>query len=162
MKTKLNNQPIGIINPKTNEKKQILISLLASIIDNELVAAIIRKESLFKRLQTRFSSLKILNNQNVFMYAVTNKSEFQLASELICSTKPWHKSSFVVLVGQKSLLDELKVKFGEIKDLVVPEMEEVLDISITGYFFPVDAELIIYGTGKFREILSRISAFEPN
>ena len=113
-------------------------------------------------MQTRFSNLEVIDKENSFMYAVINESQLELGSELICSTRPWHRSSFLVLVGQKSLFEELKSKFAEIKDMVVPEMENVLNSEITGYFFPLDEELVIHGSERIHEIINGVSTFEPN
>jgi hypothetical protein len=151
---------LGVFDPPKEDRTLLLIEIFTSAFKSGLNAIIFREEKLLYKITSNSSDLEVTREAKTAAYKVLDESQFESASKLVSTTNPWHKNSFLVMFGKVSLVEECASKLGEIAGLTVPEMQKLLENEIDGYMFPVDDELIVYGTESLLQVLKTFPEFE--
>lgn len=143
--------------PRRKKRADTLIQCFELVAKRGLVSVILKKRNWFSREATKYKEVFQTGDRSSSMFAVTNESQYPLAAKLITKISVWHFNNFVVIFGHMALIDELKRKHSEIKNLSILEIQEIIQTEIEGFFFPVDEELVVYGNDTIKEVMKNLT-----
>lgn len=151
---------LGIIDVSRRERGIVTKELLQAIIGAGLVAIYVAKVTDAPTDHIDQADSCVAENSSIVIYAIVSRNEIDEGQKVICGTAHWDRSSFLVIVGESKLADEILSKAAAIQGFTLPELQQVLDSQVEGYFFPVDYELAVGGSTEFARLVAGIEGLE--
>jgi hypothetical protein len=146
----LSSQPLAEISLWKQDRERFLNLLFECTVASGLSAVIVTRTH-----GSVYDTIHVTHHNAAHLYHLQSADNIPAAVELICTTKPWHRGSFCIILGESSLVDSLK-KHPHFITAPVPAIEKFVRDRICGYTFPLDDALVFYGDDDIQKMITGI------